>query len=1296
MLWMKRFSYSVIGLLLFIIVLIFLGRWWLLGTNSGASFVLKQTQQAMGSTLAVNRHHGSINDGLVLNDVSYQVPGTSVEIQQLNMQAELNLLPWPNVQVQRLQIDNVVVELSEVAETSQTAEPSSPPNIASPIAVQLDELLVNHAVVKTGAEAEPFQIDKLQAQLNYFGQLDLQKLYIDLNGIALNANGESALALPFEHELALQLNNNDAPWLPELRGLVVDIHSQGSTELLNIETTSSGAIAIKMDATIRDVLESPSWRLTLNQLGQTLSWPLGATQPDVQVSELLLTSSGDLQDHVTNLNASLDYPEVIRGEWQIQTRGDLQQLLIEEFSGPVLQGRIAGTGVYALQPGESGASFSVQIQDIKPNIEQSELSDLPGVSGTFDIRLDDQLVSVDSLDLRVPSTDWQVIGNSQYSLDSQQLLTDLNWQKLSWPPQQNSVAQFTSREGHLKTEGVLTDLAINLSTEVDGQNLPNSVVNLLGQLGEAGFAIQVLTLETLGGEVDIQGDLSWANGLDWDVVIQAEQVNPGLQWPDFPGSINFQAVSHGSQVTESIDALMDIQQLSGELRGQPVNGKGQIRYVDGSIKTDGLQLRSGDAQFDLQGDELAIQAELLIPRLGDVVPGAQGHMAATIHAVSMNDEAMQLDNLRLLTELKASDLQWSDSRIASLSLNSESSTSLASLLASIKVNATDIQFSDQLKIDSIDALVEADDDLQQLQFDAELNETNVSLNVNGHWNEWPSPSDWQGIVDELVITNPNSGQWALGQPAELSIASQNISLDSLCLESKESSSSVGTRVPSVCIGYQQQAVQQVLIDLNDLPLSIAEAFLDSGLHSDHRLSGQLQAHWAEGLKLLDGVLQLSPGTIQFLGREAPPLEVDGGQLQLSLVDEHNIRTQWQLTIENDNSISGDLVYNPISETDQLNGYVKLAIPNLDWLQKPVPELDGITGALQLNAELSGPLRQPLIALDITLVDSEINYQPLGLQVRDLQLIGHSEPGETLLLSGGFMAGQGTAELKASLEPATGVASLTIVGDSLQLLNSEAIKVKISPDVQLTASPEGYQIAGELHIPAALITPPEGTASRVKESEDVVLVGEQHLANEEQTTAPITGQLKLVLGDSVRVDADVLETHLRGELDLSWDHQMIPQANGAINLVDGVVQAYGQTLTLENSRVLYNKTPVDNPRLDIRAIRSIFGDPQVDAAGVAITGLAQEPKINIYTSPVTNEESAFAYLVTGSNFDHANGQGALNLGIYLLPKLFVSYGLGLFDNGNTANTRYEFSDSWNVSLQSGTRDTGVDLNWRKDN
>jgi translocation and assembly module TamB len=123
--------------------------------------------------------------------------------------------------------------------------------------------------------------------------------------------------------------------------------------------------------------------------------------------------------------------------------------------------------------------------------------------------------------------------------------------------------------------------------------------------------------------------------------------------------------------------------------------------------------------------------------------------------------------------------------------------------------------------------------------------------------------------------------------------------------------------------------------------------------------------------------------------------------------------------------------------------------------------------------------------------------------------------------------------------------------------------------------------------------------------------------------------------------------------------------------------------------------VQNPAVNVEAVREIFGDPRVNVAGVRIRGQAQDPEITLFTDPPTTDEKALAYLVTGADFDYAGGQAAVNIGVYLLPRLLVSYGLGLLETGNVLSGRYELSRRWGVRAVSGERDTGVDLSYAID-
>ena len=94
----------------------------------------------------------------------------------------------------------------------------------------------------------------------------------------------------------------------------------------------------------------------------------------------------------------------------------------------------------------------------------------------------------------------------------------------------------------------------------------------------------------------------------------------------------------------------------------------------------------------------------------------------------------------------------------------------------------------------------------------------------------------------------------------------------------------------------------------------------------------------------------------------------------------------------------------------------------------------------------------------------------------------------------------------------------------------------------------------------------------------------------------------------------------------------------------------------------------------------------------IRGPAQDPEINLFTAPPTSREKALAYILTGADFDHGSGQGAFSVGFWVLPDVFVSYGLGLFDSGNVLAARWELSRRWGLRATSGERDTGADVSF----
>jgi translocation and assembly module TamB len=229
------------------------------------------------------------------------------------------------------------------------------------------------------------------------------------------------------------------------------------------------------------------------------------------------------------------------------------------------------------------------------------------------------------------------------------------------------------------------------------------------------------------------------------------------------------------------------------------------------------------------------------------------------------------------------------------------------------------------------------------------------------------------------------------------------------------------------------------------------------------------------------------------------------------------------------------------------------------------------------------------------------------------------------------------------------------------------------------------------------------------------------ADEPGAGLPLYARVEVVLGDGVELAGFGLDATLDGRLTVVERPGRRPTGSGEVRIA-GQYKAYGQDLTITSGRVLFAGTPLDDPRLEIRAIRELDDDLQ---AGLSIRGTARNPEVSVFSDPSLGETDALAYLVTGRpmNAIGAGGTGedgelvqkaaqslgtaaggllakrlgqrlgidevgisdseeiggaAFTVGQYLSPRLYLGYGIGLFDPGQVITLRYALGE--NVSVQ----------------
>src|SRR6185369_17621673 len=106
------------------------------------------------------------------------------------------------------------------------------------------------------------------------------------------------------------------------------------------------------------------------------------------------------------------------------------------------------------------------------------------------------------------------------------------------------------------------------------------------------------------------------------------------------------------------------------------------------------------------------------------------------------------------------------------------------------------------------------------------------------------------------------------------------------------------------------------------------------------------------------------------------------------------------------------------------------------------------------------------------------------------------------------------------------------------------------------------------------------------------------------------QVRMALGDKVQVKVSGIDAQLGGALDLTLLSLDRITSKGEIRVVKGRYRTYGVNLQIERGRLFYAGGTIEQPTLDILALRTI-GDVK---AGVTVSGSIKAPVTKLYSEP----------------------------------------------------------------------------------
>jgi translocation and assembly module TamB len=1013
-----------------------------------------------------------------------------------------------------------------------------------------------------------------------------------------------------------------------------------------------------------------------------------------------------LQPSTVAIDALMTRPE---NSWQIAGRVTSPQFLLNPWlEKPPLSLRNIALDV-EMNPDEIHARGKIGV----PELDDKDLSiDARG-------RYANRTLFLAAADIQLQDSPATLHTSGKLVFDGAAPTVDLQarWERLQWPLRGDAIVVSEQGDGTLR--GPLP-YDFTVTANLAGPNIPSGAGSATGVLSKEEVILASYSVNALDGSLTGDGQLQFAQPRAWRVTTRADNVNPAKLFKEFDGRIHLQAKASGQGFDKKASFTADVASLSGTLRGESVQGKGFVqRDRDGWIVRN-AQLGLADSRLALNGvwkQTIDATWSLQVPSLKRLLPDASGsieskgrangplkalHVTGDLRAEQVRYQQWQADQLTIDADIDASGN--SQSRLAAVARGLGGGEPL---ISSMQLNGEGTAFDHRINMNVTGAAATPRD-----------TPPSAEMQIAGRYDQ----KVWNATVTttKLVTGQPNEGI-AIAEPAKIVASKERAQLDNFCLVAGKG---------RVCASgkWEQKGAWEGTISGYEIPLALLlppageEAEYDGRIEGRVHVFGSPNQPWQAdaGARIIDAAIVYRPQ-----GAKPETLNLGTGGLAATVKPE---RVDFSFGVQAfsdtflfasaqiERNGSNDLMHLP------LKGDMRARAADANILPLVFSEVDHAAGLLTANANIGGTLAAPEINGRVELSKGELDSYRVNFALRDLNLVA-SLANNGFDFRGTGRAGDGELQADGRFTWSKGASSgnLHLRGQNLLVADLPEYRVVASPDLRFSVEGNRMNVSGDLTIPSARIQPNQ-LSGAVRASDDARYVHESEA--ERAGRLVVHSEVRVNIGDDVRVDAFGLQGRLGGGVGTTVHTGEIPVGRGELRVIDGRYSAYGQKLDINKGQLLFEASPLDDPGLDIEARRKI----ESVTVGLNVRGTLQAPRLSFFSDPSMPQTQIVTYLLTGKPLDSVGGndteqmssaretmalQGGgllasqigrrlgleevgvessldsdgganteLVLGKFLSPRLFISYGISLTESINTLKLRYTISDKWIFKTEAG--------------
>jgi translocation and assembly module TamB len=1309
-----------------VVLLLCVGLYGLFGTTPGFHLLLHAVNAWTSVQVSADSASGSLMQGLELGRLQIRAPGFSVTSGKTTIQLHVPALLFGKLDMSRLHMDDVDVALSE----STPVKPGSAP-VALPLAVAVDDLhLTRLAIALPGGKRYRLADVRLKLEART-RSLNWSRLSLHADNLTLHGDGQLRFGPPPRISSTLTWALQQAGDRPLLSG---STRLRGDTSALAVDTRLTQPVAATAGITVHDLLHKLRWegKLSLPAINTaavsdrlpklraaaslqgngdlyTLRAQGSLVLSDIKVPGLTIEGTTANADLPLKVDIKADRSEGgVRADlnlaWSESGIRLRRQDLILTLPNGIATLALAGGGF------KLGADAPIVL-----NGQQGEMH-LQASGDAASVSLDAARIALDKGVIRTSGAFQRTRGGA--------LQLSADWRDLSLPWRGD---RLHSPRGELRVSGGLDDYRIDLSARLNHRDLPATSLQVHGSGNRHELRLEPARLVLLDGNITGTGKVTWGTATGLDIHFTGQGLNPGRQWPAWPGKLAAKGHLVITRDDSGYTLTLDNVDLHGRLREHPITLMLDSVIAPGAVTLNRAELTSDNAFLKLTGrladDRYDLHWDINIPQVDALLPDGAGKVRGRGLLAGTPAQPLITGNLTV------KDLRSPWLNAASIELTTDMDLKKTGTLA-LDLAVSDLGYRN-LSLKQVQLRVSGTDSRHDYTLTAENGDGQLRLAGTGSY----ADAHWQGRTEQLQLSYGKFGTWQLRQPAVTRVSRDQVASEPVCLAQGSS---------SMCLDgdWQGAGHWDGQLSMQAMPLGMGKPWFPYFLDVNGNFDLQLNARRRGQDTRADADLTLSPGKVDF--------QIDVDQYQHFTYDSgtikaafHNGRLDTDALVHfthNATPIHAKLRLSglhrplaPVPAAVTLRGSASGRVENLGFIATLTPYVTDVHGALAVDLDVKGTLAKPDITGKFQLTDAGFHVPDLGIELKKMAIQGHSTPAGRYELAGQWQIGKGSVHMKAGLrEDPEGkpVLHAVLSGKDAEIINLPEAWAVASSALTLDVAPDSSSVAGSVQVSHALLDLGELKSAKPPASKDVVFV-DRKVKPKTRRLPPMKTNVTVEFGDDIRIKGQGIKGKVKGKLAIRSNDKEELTGDGEIQIVDGTYSAYGQTLQIEEGKLIYQQSPLDNPEVRVRAIRKV----EDVTAGVRVEGFLNDPIVTLFSTPPMTQEEILSYVVFGRPLDNlSTGQGtdlisaATDLGLqnsgfitgsiantfsldefkiksstdtsgqrqasvvigkYLTPKLYLSYGVGLFETLSTAKIRYNISRRWSVEAQQGA-ETSADV------